>query len=102
MRILKEEDDVLVTAGVMHSHVSDHDQALRCLEILAVTLQGLEPAPKPLTCLQQVQLLRTAAKNDPTLNFINSGAASYGGVAGLRARIFPGHPAPMILPCTSS
>ncbi len=89
MRLLKNEDQLLIDAGQLASHFTEYQQAHRCLEILATTLQGLEPAPKPLTCLQQVQLIRTAARNDLILDFLNAPASSYGHVEGLRARIFP-------------
>ncbi len=92
MRILKEEDEALVAAGFMQNHNDDNQQARRCLEILAITLQGLEPAPKPLTCLQQVQVIRTSARNDLTLDLSSRSSASYGGVIGLRQRIFTDHP----------
>ncbi len=90
MRLLKEEDQLLIDAGILKGHFPDKCQAMRCLQILATTLQALEPAPKPLTCLQQVQLIRTATRNDPILDFLNAPASSYGHVPGLRARIFPG------------
>lgn len=91
MRLLTKEDQLLINSGLMRSHFAEKDQAMRCMEILAVTLQGMEPAPKALTCLQQVQLIRTAARNDPTLNFVHSGSLPKGGVGLMRSRVFPGH-----------
>ncbi len=67
MRMLKDENEQLISVGVLKSHYSDYDQAHRCLQLLAVSIQGLDHAPKPLSCLQQVQLIRTAFRNDPSI-----------------------------------
>ncbi len=91
MRLLKNEDQKLIDAGALRSHYSDRNQAHQCLQILAVSLQGLEPAPKPLSCLQQVQLVRTAFRNDPSIDYKTARPAAYGGTNGLRSRIFLRH-----------
>ncbi len=85
MDLLKQEYAIRIACGELEAHFFDNKQALRCLEILAVTLQALEPSPKPLSCLQQVQLIRTAVRNDPSFDFENSTIDDF------RTRMFPGH-----------
>ncbi len=101
MRLLKEEDQTLIDGGYLRKHFTDSQQAFRCLEILATTLQGLEPAPKPLTCLQQVQLIRTSIRNDPGIDFLHGTKRPTEDLRDCATAFFPGMPALTTLQSTS-
>ena len=48
-----------------------------CLELLMIAVQAKEPAPKPTTTLEQVDMIRTSTKNDSSIDLGNF--RTYGG-----------------------